>query len=124
MNHNHGNRREFFRTAGIGFLAVMGTGMIKPETAAAIDNAEPMKITKIDAVRFKKDWQMWVRLYTNNGIVGIGETYPRTESQIGALKDFSRMLLGRDPRDIERIWRDMYGQASFNVTGGAEMRII
>jgi len=83
-----------------------------------------MKITKIEGVRFKKGGFTWVRLHTNNGIVGVGETYPRTESEIGALKDFSRQLIGKDPRDIERIWRDMYGRASFNVTGGAEMRII
>ena len=124
MRQNHINRRDFMKTAGMSSLAAMGLGMIKPESAAAISTAEPMKITKIEAVRFKKDWQMWVRIYTDKGIVGLGETYPRTDSQIGSLKDFSRQLIGKDPRNIERIWRDMYGSASFNVTGGAEMRII
>ena len=124
MKQNYVSRRDFIKTAGIGSLAAMGTGMIKPETVAAIDNAEPMKITKIEAIRFKNAFWMWVRLYTNNGIVGIGETYTGTNAQIGALQDNAGMILGKDPRDIERIWRDMYGRSSFTVTGGAEMRII
>ncbi|MFC1541985.1 mandelate racemase/muconate lactonizing enzyme family protein [Candidatus Latescibacterota bacterium] len=123
METKHIARRDFFKTAGISSLAVMGAGMIKPETAGAIDMAEPMKITKIEAVR-KRGMSMWVRIYTDKGIVGLGETYGRNESSIGSLRDFSRQLLNRDPRDIERIWRDMYGTASFTVTGGAEMRII
>ncbi|MFC1538443.1 mandelate racemase/muconate lactonizing enzyme family protein, partial [Candidatus Latescibacterota bacterium] len=66
----------------------------------------------------------WVRLHTDNGLTGIGESYPRVQSQSGALKDFANMIIGRDARNIERMWRDMYGRASFTVTGGAEMRII
>ena len=131
METKHIARRDFFKTAGMGALAAMGTGMIKPETAAAINMAEPMKITKIDAVRLQRKKtdvgvaaEMWVRIYTDKGIVGLGETYGRTESLFGSLLDFSGYLLNRDPRDIERIWRDMYGTASFTVTGGAEMRII
>ena len=34
------------------------------------------------------------------------------------------MLLGRDPRDIERIWSDLYNTFDFQVTGGAEMRAL
>jgi galactonate dehydratase len=124
MNSGKINRREFLGSAGTGSLAALATAMFPAEIRSAINNTEPMKITKIEGVRFKKGGFTWVRLHTNNGIVGVGETYPRTESEIGALKDASRLLLGKDPRDIERIWRDMYARASFNVTGGAEMRII
>ncbi len=125
-------RRDFLSTAGVGSMAAMGTGMLSSEVLSAIDNAEPMKITKIEALRVRQDlildglripWT-WVRLHTNTGLTGIGETYPRMQSQIGALKDFSGMIIGKDPRNIERLWRDMYGRASFTVTGGAEMRII
>ena len=132
MKKNHVNRRNFLKTAGMGSLAAMGAGVVPVETLSAIKNIEPMKITKIEAVRFRRDLRIdgsrvnwtWIRLHTNNGIIGIGETYPRIESQIGALKDNARRILGRDPRDIERIWRDLYGGMSFNVTGGAEMRIL
>jgi len=132
MKKNHVNRRNFLKTAGMGSLAAMGAGVIPIETLSAIKNIEPMKITKVEAVRFRRDliidgsrveWT-WVRLHTDSGIIGVGETYPRVESQVGALKDNARRILGRDPRDIERIWRDLYGSMSFNVTGGAEMRIL
>ena len=51
---------------------------------------------------------MRVRLHTNTGIVGVGETYPYTEGEIGTLRDLVAQengsaagLLGSDPRDIE-----------------------
>jgi len=125
MKQNQMNRRHFLKQASLGSLASVGlTGLITSDTVSAVGDAEPMKITKIEAVRIKKYNWTWVRLSTNIGIVGIGETYPLANTQIGALKDFSRMLIGRDPREIERIWKDMYSRASFYVTGGAEMRII
>jgi len=34
------------------------------------------------------------------------------------------LLLGRDPRDIERIWIELYRTFDFQVTGGAEMRAL
>jgi L-alanine-DL-glutamate epimerase-like enolase superfamily enzyme len=105
-------------------------------TAAAINDLQPMKITKIEAVRFRKGlvidgeppaW-MWVRLYTNTGIVGVGETYPYTDGQIGTLRDLVAnerdSVLGCDPRDIDRMWYTIYDRTAFNVIGGAEMRIL
>jgi hypothetical protein len=81
----HIGRRHFLRAAGLGSLAALGhinpvEGSVPPETTSAIKNAEPMKITKIEAVRFRRDLKidgeevrwMWVRLHTNNGIVGVG----------------------------------------------------
>ncbi|MFC1552781.1 enolase C-terminal domain-like protein [Candidatus Latescibacterota bacterium] len=127
---NDMNRRDFLSKAGIGSAAALGT--LPAATLSAIENAPPTKITKIELLTFNKKIRLdglgipwtWVRIHADNGLTGIGETYPRVQSQSGALKDVARTLIGRDPRDIERIWRDMYGRASFTVTGGAEMRII
>jgi L-alanine-DL-glutamate epimerase-like enolase superfamily enzyme len=33
-------------------------------------------------------------------------------------------LIGHDPRDIERIWADLYRSFDYQVTGGAEMRAL
>jgi len=130
------------RATGLGSLAVLRsadplTVSVPPETASAVKNAEPMKITKIEAVRFRPDLKidgrevnwMWVRLHTNNGIMGVGETYPFTEGQVGILKDLEERswigkILGRDPRDIERTWRDVFAQIAFNGWGGSDMRIL
>ena len=121
----------------MGTLGALGSAAVVPSaTVAAINSLEPMKVTKIEAVRFRKglliDGQppawMWVRLYTNTGIVGVGETYPYTDGQIGTLRDLvaneRTSILGSDPRDIDRMWYAIYDRTAFNVIGGAEMRIL
>jgi hypothetical protein len=94
------NRRSFLKHAGIGSLAALGSRGLTAATRAAIDNAEPMKITRIDAITFRKDLHIgggsggredgaefwWLRLHTDKGIVGMGETYPFPQAEIGALK--------------------------------------
>jgi len=124
MKKKNANRRDFLKTAGMGSLAAIGSGIFPSDVLSAVNSMDPLKITKVEAVRFKQGHWTWVRLHTDQGIVGLGETYPLDNAQVGALKDLSRMIIGRDAKDIERIWRDLYARASYNVTGGAEMRII
>jgi galactonate dehydratase len=104
---------------------------------AAADQAEPMKITKIEGIRFSDKIKIgggsggaegaefcWVRLHTNTGIVGTGETYPFSAGELGALKDYSRLLIGNDPRDIDGLWKTMYHDMSMRNAGGADMRVL
>ena len=95
-------------------------------------SAPPTKITRIDttywrdgaALPWKPNW-VWVRVHAASGLVGLGETYPRNETEASAVhSSIADMLLGRDPRDIERIWADLYRAFDFQVTGGAEMRAL
>ena len=132
MKRNCMNRRKFLETAGIGSLAAIGTGMLPSETLSAIKNLEPMKITKIEAVRFRRDliidgsginWT-WVFLHTNNGIVGFGETYPYPNGAIGILKDLAGSIIGSDPREIEKLWVRIFKRIAFNGWGGSDMRIL
>ncbi|MEO7145087.1 MAG: mandelate racemase/muconate lactonizing enzyme family protein, partial [Bryobacteraceae bacterium] len=67
----------------------------------------------------------WVRLETDNGIQALGETYPRNPVEAEMIHSMAaRMLLGRDPRDIERIWADFYRAFDFQISGGTEMRVL
>lgn len=66
----------------------------------------------------------WVRLHTDSGITGIGETYPFSNGELGALKDYSRRIIGRDPRDIDGIWQSFYHDMAMRNAGGADMRIL
>ena len=99
---------------------------------AAAQAAPSMKVTGIDTVYWKDrrsaPWEphwVWVRVHTDSGHVGIGETYPRNEVEAAAVHSgAARMLLGRDPRDIDRIWRDLYQAFDYQVMGGAEIRVI
>jgi L-alanine-DL-glutamate epimerase-like enolase superfamily enzyme len=55
----------------------------------------------------------------------MGETYPRNEAEASLIhSSVARLLIGRDPRDIERIWADLYRTFDFQVTGGTEMRVL
>jgi L-alanine-DL-glutamate epimerase-like enolase superfamily enzyme len=134
MSHNTRNRSELSRRQ---FLAGAGT-LLTPALVRAADAAGPMKITQIDAVTFRKgipigggsggddddaEW-CWVRLHTDRGLIGTGETYPFHQGEIGALKDYTRLLIGKDPRDLDGIWRSFYHAMSMRNAGGADMRIL
>ena len=103
------------------------------ERVAALSSYTPtMKITRIETtywrsgsdLPWKPNW-VWVRVHTDSGLVGLGETYPRNEVEASVVHStIAGLLLGRDPRDIERIWADLYRTFDFQVTGGAEMRAL
>jgi L-alanine-DL-glutamate epimerase-like enolase superfamily enzyme len=109
--------------------ALAGTGA--PAFAQA-SSAPDMKITRIDTTYFRPGsnlpWEpnwVWVRVHTNTGLVGLGETYPRNEAEASMVHStIAGMLIGRDPRDIDRIWADFYRTFDFQVTGGTEMRAL
>ena len=139
MRGNPTTRREFLELAGVGSMAAMGMASL-PTVAGAINSTDSMKITKIEAITFNPnlhigggsgvdgrddgiEW-IWIRLHTNNGLIGIGETYPWGNGQVGALKDYARRLIGRDPRDIDGIWSEIYFQMAMRNAGGADMRIL
>jgi L-alanine-DL-glutamate epimerase-like enolase superfamily enzyme len=121
------NRRTFLRQAA----------MLPASLTAAVNNAEPMKITQIDAVTFRKgikigggaggsddaEW-CWVRLHTDKGIIGTGETYPFHQGEIGTLRDYAPTLINRDPRDIDGIWRAFYHRMAMRNAGGSDMRVL
>jgi len=115
----------------------LGATMLTPALLAAINNTEPMKITQIDAVTFREGIRigggsggsdgaefLWVRLHTDKGLVGTGETYPFRRGEVGALKDYARTILRHDPRDIDGLWRAYYHAMAMRNAGGADMRIL
>ncbi|MGB6455791.1 MAG: mandelate racemase/muconate lactonizing enzyme family protein [Streptosporangiaceae bacterium] len=68
---------------------------------------------------------IWVRLHTDEGLVGLGETFygPRAVEAV-IHETFAPFLLGRNPLEIERNWRDMFRIADHSGYGGAELRAI
>ncbi|MBI1282586.1 MAG: mandelate racemase/muconate lactonizing enzyme family protein [Anaerolineaceae bacterium] len=85
-----------------------------------------MKITKIETI-----WcdtllpTSWVRIHTDDGLIGLGETYyiPRAVSAV--IHDvFAKLLLGRNPLDIENHWQNMFSTVNFFGFAGSEMRAI
>lgn len=92
-----------------------------------------MKITRIETLAFTQgikvhqgtiSW-LWVRLHTDEGLIGLGETYPLAEAaDVVIRKSLAPVLLGRDPREIDRLWSDMFLAVSYHGWAGAELRAI
>ena len=120
------------------FLAACGAAGFPLATRSAIGNTAPMKITRIDTVTFRRDLHIgggsgasddgaefwWVRVHTDRGIIGTGETYPFSHAEAGALQDHARLILGKDPRDIDGIWSDIHFAGAMRTTGGAGIRML
>lgn len=130
------DRRNFIKTSG-GTLGLLAAGILEPYRLEALAAAPNLVITKIETVRFKPSLQvggsgvqwMWIRLHTNEGIIGTGETYPFNEASASVIKDlewhsWAGKLLGTNPLEIESTWERIFRQNAFHVTGGAEMRAL
>tara|TARA_B100000676_G_scaffold311070_1_gene379651 strand:- start:155 stop:1264 length:1110 start_codon:yes stop_codon:yes gene_type:complete len=52
--------------------------------------------------------QIFVNIHTNEGISGLGISYPAPGVQHVIEKSLKPLLIGQDPLDIEKIWNDMY----------------
>ena len=141
------SRRSILKKIGMG--AAAGTlGLFRRTDALSqnknqspyiqnVNDNDTIKITRVESIRFSDKIKVgggsggsgeaefcWVRLHTNNGITGTGETYPFSSGELGALKDYTRLLIGKDPRDIDGIWKRAYHDMSMRNAGGADMRIL
>ena len=81
-----------------------------------------MKIARLETVWFDAQPNtMWLRIHTDDGLVGLGETYyvPRAVSAV--IHDvFATLLLGRDARDIDNHWANIFSTVNFFGYAGAE----
>ncbi len=122
------DRRSFISGTTAATMGMIGAGMFSMAPAWTALPAD-LRITKIETVRFRNELWMWLRLHTNAGITGTGETYPFNEANSSVIRDlewhsWAGKLLGANPLEIEQIWERIYRQNAFNVSGGAEMRAL
>ena len=134
-------------SAAGGALAISGAGqafgdsykssLFKGSTDHVVPDTGKMKIVKVESIRFSDKIRIgggsggdgcaefcWIRIHTDAGIIGIGETYPSINGELGSLKDISSdYLIGKDPRDIDYIWKEIYKYQSMRNAGGSEMHI-
>jgi L-alanine-DL-glutamate epimerase-like enolase superfamily enzyme len=68
---------------------------------------------------------LFVRLHTDEGAVGLGETYHSPEEDAATIhNNFAPVLFGEDPDDVERLWRAMYRNTGAPKPGGGGMRTL
>ena len=92
-----------------------------------------MKITRVETIRLSRGirvhagaigW-LWVRIHTDAGLAGLGETYPHPASEQAVIIDrLAPKLIGQDPLAIEKIWADLFLEVSYSGWAGAEMRAL
>ena len=82
-----------------------------------------MKITKIETVRIGEFANIcWVRVHTDAGLVGLGETFFGARAVESYLHETAApLLLGQDPLAIDKLSKMLTGYVGFASTG-AEMR--
>jgi len=68
---------------------------------------------------------LWVRVFTDEGLCGLGETYYLPRAVAAVIHDLAApLLLGRDPRDIENHWCNLFALVNFCGYAGAELRAV
>lgn len=68
-----------------------------------------MKITDIETFSVSPRW-LFVKIKTDSGIIGWGEGSLEGRSNVvaAAIKDFTEVIIGKDPLQIEAIWQILY----------------
>ena len=85
-----------------------------------------MKITKIETLSFAGlPRLLLVRVHTDTGLIGLGETYDKAPGALAATHGtIAPILLGNDPRDIERLWQFCFDNIRYHGFAGAELRAL
>ncbi len=114
------------------FLSALLASPLAAAYGRAAQKAPPSKIARIETVYWKTredapfwpHWT-WIKIETEDGLSGVGETYPHNAAEAGAIHGAAaQALMGRDPRDIESIWAELYRAFDFDIAGGAEARVL
>jgi galactonate dehydratase len=112
-------RREFlYSTAGAAAAGLAAFSGPEGRLAAAQEKAKPLnlKITGLKTYIISRRGApndsnyVFVRIFTNQGIVGTGEgsVTSKAKTMAAAIEEHERYLVGRDPTDIEMHWQAMF----------------
>ncbi|MBI2965661.1 MAG: galactonate dehydratase [Chloroflexi bacterium] len=82
-----------------------------------------MKVTKVETLR--ADRYNWVKVHTDEGIHGTGETHPASgtagwpKAVLGGVEYCADYLVGKNPLEIEKHWQHMFRRQLFR--GGSDL---
>src|SRR5437763_9421912 len=98
------NRRQFLQAASAPLAGVFALPALSTAIQAATTpyNRPKLKITDIRTAEVRvHGYQVHVRIYTDQGIVGQGESTDAATGNVAIIRSFARMLMGQDPLNIE-----------------------
>ncbi|HRI79233.1 MAG TPA: galactonate dehydratase [Cyclobacteriaceae bacterium] len=115
------SRRKWLKglTAGMGglILAEQASGATQPlnDDWALINPKDPIKITKLEIIPVHSCRTIFVKMYTDAGITGIGEgtVEGRIPTTMAAIKELEKYLIGKDPRQPAHHWQALYRHAFY-----------
>jgi len=97
-------RRTLMKSSLMPFAGVLGL----PSIASAVQDAvspyrrPKLKITEIRTAEVRvHGYQVHVRVYTDQGIVGQGESTDAAQGDVPLVRSFARLLVGQDPLNVE-----------------------
>ncbi|MBP7142156.1 MAG: hypothetical protein KBA71_09640 [Opitutaceae bacterium] len=111
------NRRSFLSAGIAGAGATLAPRLIAqtPSLAETQDKGSLSRLRITDLKTFLVDAGndenfVFVKLYTNQGITGLGEGTLATKCRTvaTAIEEHKRFLVGRNPAEIERLWQTMF----------------
>lgn len=78
-----------------------------------------MKVTKLETIRLGEFANIvWVRIHTDEGIVGLGETFFGAQAVEAYIHEtVAPYLIGKDPLHIDRHFRGLYGYLGYRSSG-------
>ena len=100
----HFSRRSLLKSSAMPLAGVLGLPSIAAaaQTAASVYRRPKLKITEIRTAEVRvHGYQVHIRVYTDQGIIGQGETTDASEGNVPLIRSFARMLVGQDPLNIE-----------------------
>ncbi len=104
------HRRAFLKAGLFGAAQAVGCSLFPQELHAKIPS--DLKVTKLKVIPV---WTgsmtyVFVKLYTNHGVTGVGEggLRGRAATMIAAIKEHERYIVGKNPMQIEKHWQAMY----------------
>ncbi len=98
------SRRTILKSSWLPLAGMFGLPSI---SAAVQETSSPyrrpkLKITDVRTAEVRvHGYQVHVRIYTDQGIVGQGETTDASQGNVPLIRQFGRMLTGQDPLNIE-----------------------
>src|ERR1051326_1332025 len=98
------SRRTLMKSSLLPFAGILGL----PSLSAAVQEASSpyrrpkLKITEVRTAEVRvHGYQVHVRVYTDQGIIGEGESTDAAQGSVPLIRSFARMLIGQDPLNIE-----------------------
>lgn len=84
-----------------------------------------MRITRFEIIKVPPSW-VWLRIHTDTELTGLGEPYleNHADSVIAEVKRIEPFLIGKDPTQVEKLWKGMYESGSGYLGGPIKMSAI